>query len=153
MDRTTHERALDAARRLALGTLLLAGCDREPAVAGAPTTPGPMPANTKPAAADGDLDASASKSAKPRMSKTDECRALIDAKLGKSDVEWWRDPDHREATPELTKCCTELTQVNDAGWVDNTNEVRSAGCCRVNFPGAGPACTPWGPPVPPRMTA
>ena len=153
MERTTHQRALEAARRLALGTVLLAGCDREPAVAEAPTTPGPAPANTKPATADGDLDAGASMRTKPRTSKTEECRALIDAKLGKSDIEWWRDPDRRESAPELTRCCTELARVNDAGWVDNTEDVRAAGCCRVRFPGEGAACTPWGPPVPPRMRA
>ena len=136
---------------MALGTLLLAGCDREPAMAEAPTTPGPAPASTKPAAGDAELDAGASKSAKTPLSKTEECRALIDAKLGKSDTEWWRDADRRQTAPELTRCCTDLAHLNDAGWVDNTNEVRASGCCRVSFPAAGAACTPSGPPVPPKM--
>ncbi len=118
-------------------------------MAEAPTTPGPVPASMK--AGDVDLDAGAHKSAMQKTSKVDECRALIDRTLGTSDTEWWRVPERQARDPELAKCCAELALVNDAGWVDNTQDVRTAGCCRVSFPAAGAACTPWGPPVPPPM--
>ena len=162
MERTTHERALRAAIRLALGTLILGGCDHgeaQPVMAQAPTEPARENASValddEDAVAARDAGQEAPKGAAKAAAKrkVDACRAKIDAKLGASEQEWWRGPEQQAREPELSRCCEDLAQVNDAGWVANTGDVRAAGCCRVSFAGQGPACTPWGPPMPPRMPA
>jgi hypothetical protein len=77
------------------------------------------------------------------------CDALIE---GAFPVEGKYPPEKRSVTPEVARCCTERLEH------DGSSSKQRWSCCGAYEEPADPqkrlvievACTPWGPPVPPR---
>lgn len=155
MNASTHRRALAAAARLALATVALDACDKDRAE---PTPPAPQPD----AAHDHGGGEHVAKADEPTPSPTSapvessapvdpirECRGLVDEAFPKESQ---YPGEKRNVSAKVQTCCAELL-------VHDTSDLagRHRWDCCANLPEGdrdpkvGMACTPWGPPVPPRM--
>lgn len=136
-----RRRALLAAARVAF--LATAGCTKEvPASAPAPTTPA-TPA-TSVATGPGGCQLPSSDS--PTEQETKCCLSGAET-VAKNQAGMDNGPDPR-APASIVACCTHVVLFRD-------RERRSPhydACCAVLGTMSG-ACTPWGPPMPPRMIA
>ncbi len=140
--------ALGAAIRIALGAAALSGCGgvvasepSAPASAGGPAaqasgTAPPVAASTAPAQDAGSGDASVA------------CGSALAAAFPDAGADWWAGGEALSRDPVLVACCTAMSAPEPAP----IDAIRASGCCHVEFPGNGPACTPWGPPVPPAFS-
>ena len=148
MDKLTHLNALRAAARVAFGVVVLGGC-------------------TAAATEDETASSESSINAKdPCPSKTDAAAPKPDAKPSCENILASAFPDggndfmsSQNPTPvsdDVKSCCeAHLTDTTKPSW---EQEYRWS-CCGVldswnnPNPAISMACTPWGPPVPPKMRA
>lgn len=159
-----HDRALRAAIRLALGTLVLTGCAAASDKSETETESSDLTAKSEKSTAKLDksakADAGGSEVCPDAKPEPKSCDAILAASFPDGGgADWWKGATRND--PELVRCCTEIagdqtdTDFEDQASLDDffarENRIRSSGCCDVQFPGAGAACTPWGPPVPPAM--
>ncbi|HWB77765.1 MAG TPA: hypothetical protein VG755_22515 [Nannocystaceae bacterium] len=157
MNAYTHRRALAAAARLALATVALDACDKDRSD---PTPPAPQP-DDEATHADGGGEQVAkadepapAPEAKPVESNAPvdpirECRGLVDEAFPKESE---YPGEQRNVGAKVQTCCAELL-VHETG--DLAGRHRWDCCANLpegtRDPKVGMACTPWGPPVPPRM--
>lgn len=147
MHSDVHLAALSAAARVAFGVAVLGGCSgavqsgekgadeaaySESAVNADPPCHDPPDASKEPAT--------------PPDATAPSCDDVIAAGfpgVNPDDYVWEKKAD---ASAELTACCTQKL-VETQGMMP----YRFHCCTATDDPAVGIACTPWGPPVPPRM--
>jgi hypothetical protein len=96
---------------------------------------------------------SAPKPSSPKPAAPVDCVAITDQQLGAKDDYDPQPPP--TVSSEAVQCCTAAIQ---KGYPEGDNPVFAKhrwGCCAVVAPDKkySMACTPWGPPVPPRFNA
>lgn len=161
-DPTSPEcRALTAAMRIALGSTLLVGCggrvapDHDgPALAPTASNAAPStPTTTTPEASSARSPAPLpTGSTAPSTPETDvPCGERLEAAFPDGGAPWFVNQPPITKDPALVACCERLEAATTPDV--RADVIRASGCCHVEFPGWGAACTPWGPPVPPAMPA
>lgn len=144
MDKLTHFRALRAASRVAFGVAVLGGC-------------------TAAATEDETASSESSINAKdPCPSKTDaappkpSCENVLASAFPDGGDDFMASQNPKAVSEEVKTCCEEhLTAPGEETW----NLEYRWSCCGVLDSWNNPnqaisiACTPWGPPVPPKMKA
>lgn len=164
-DPTSPEsRALTAAMRIALGSTLLVGCggrvapDHDgPALAQATSNAAPgAPATTIPEATSERSPTPLPTASTPVPPGTSApaadvpCGERLEAAFPDGGTPWFL-AGVPTKDPALAACCERLEAATAPDV--RVDVVRASGCCNVEFPGWGAACTSWGPPVPPSMPA
>lgn len=149
MDKLTHFNALRAAARVAFGVAVLGGCtaaateDETASSESSINAKEPCPTQTDAAA--------------PKPDAKPSCENVLASAFpdGGDDFGLSQEPP-KAVSDDVKTCCEEkLTDQSEASWMF---EHRWA-CCNVLGSWNSPdreiamACTPWGPPVPPRMRA
>lgn len=149
MDKLTHLNALRAAARVAFGVAVLGGCTA--AAAEEDTASSEASINTATKEKD-DCPSKADSGAKPDAKLS--CDELIAASFPGVDPDEYVWEPKPGASAELQACCKDQLLENGASMAYRFH------CCTVvdrtgDDPGwqLGAACTPWGPPVPPKMRA
>jgi hypothetical protein len=149
MDKLTHFAALRAAGRVAFGVIVLGGCsgavEKEDVVYGESEINAKDPCPSK-------VDAAA-----PKPDAKPSCENVLASAFpdGGNDFSSSQDPNAKAASDDVKACCEEHLTSNDETW----NLQYRWSCCGVLDSWNNPnqaisiACTPWGPPVPPKMTA
>lgn len=180
MHRHVHLAALHATARVALAATAL-GCSAsstpsESRGSAAPVSTQPaspyVPGSAVPARGDASAasshyaqktaDAADVRDARVEGDLTDDaCAALVKATYAEAGAfNWWRPssppgigPDGKPASAEVVSCCDQLLRPRADGGLDwDVHGVR-AECCAIagSEVDSHPACTPWGPPMPPAM--
>ena len=151
MDKLTHAAALRAATRVAFGIAVLGGCtaasEEETVATESEINKAPCPSKA---------DAGAKADAAPAKPSCDSVLASAFPDAADGGDNFMDSRDAGAVSDEVKACCEEhLTSDAGATW---QKQYRWS-CCGVldnwNSPNQsiGMACTPWGPPVPPRMRA
>jgi hypothetical protein len=165
MDKLTHLNALRAAARVAFGVAVLGGCTA--AATEEDATPGesdiksscgsPSDAGAK---ADANADAKTDAQADARADAKVSCQALLAASFPDGG-DGYLDYVNKKIKPgsdDVKACCEEaLAPANMLNTETGQYRWSCCGALGANGPGTSPeiamACTPWGPPVPPKMRA
>jgi hypothetical protein len=143
----TRRLALHAAR--AIAGLGVVACS--PA---APPEAATVPASEVPARL---LPPASSAPASAPPGSAESCSAIVDRYFA-DDADDYAPTKHVTAPPDVTRCC--LTALSDHGKDEDAQKIFAAHrwtCCTtvdgMRHPEVNIACSPWGPPVPPRMEA
>jgi hypothetical protein len=147
MDKLTHLNALRAAARVAFGVVVLGGCSaaatEEDAVSTESEINAKDPCPTK-------TDASA-----PKPDAKPSCDAVLASAWPDGGTSFMPDENAPPVSDDVKACCEEHLTSDGETW----NLQYRWSCCNVLDSWNNPnpqisiACTPWGPPVPPRMKA
>jgi hypothetical protein len=151
MDKATHFAALRAAARVAFGVIVLGGCsaaaEKEDAVANESEINAKDPCPSK-------ADSGPAPDATPTKPSCDTVLASAFPDGG-DDFAASQDPNAKLVSDDVKACCEEHLTQDDETW----NLQYRWSCCGVLDSWNNPnqkisiACTPWGPPVPPKMKA
>ena len=145
-DPTSPEaRALAAAMRVALGSALVVACGGRLAPELETPTLAPSTGSNLPTAAP-----PATSTPAPASETLKSCEARLEAAFPDGGAPFFVNDTPPSTDPVLVACCERIGAA--ASGLEQTERIRSSGCCHVAFSDNG-ACTPWGPPVPPSMPA
>lgn len=146
MDKLTHFAALKAAARVAFGVAVLGGCtaaeNQEETVASESEINAKAPCPSK-------ADAGPKPDAKP------SCENVLASAFPDGGDDFMASQNPKAVSDDVKACCEQHLTSNDETW----NLQYRWSCCGVLDSWNNPnqkisiACTPWGPPVPPRMRA
>jgi hypothetical protein len=148
MDNATHFAALKAAAKVAFGITILAGCAAETATSEEGDQTASTESDYKKKAVTTTCHHDAGQAPKPTC---DQVLASAFPDAGGFTWNWEKDGGAPKPSDDVKSCCEEALSKNFG-----SGPYRWA-CCDALDNGAGSsqnigiACTPWGPPVPPRM--
>ena len=154
MDKLTHVNALRAAARVAFGVAVLGGCSA--AVTEDETAYSESSINKEPSAT-GEPCPTKTDAAAPTPDAKPSCDTVLASAFPDAGDDFALTQEPPKAVSEDVKACCEekLTDQSEASWMFQHRWQ----CCNVLGSWDSPnrdvaiACTPWGPPVPPRMRA
>lgn len=162
MNRNSFERALAATARVACCSALIGAtaCKPKPTApassAEIPAQPAEPPSTNQPEETSTTPSSPELSSVEPEISQLrvpnpapfpadfEDCASEL-----RTAIEGWKEAQEREVSKEVKDCCDRYTaHLDDIGSMEG--EFRYE-CCDVQNWRDTRACTPWGPPVPPRM--